>query len=216
METGNEIIKEATNNTAATPLSENISNTNGNSSTRTMDSEGEEGRMKPRVMIVCNESENNSVQMNNVDLSIVSESIDSNVVRVSSEAVIERLCENGYDSDGNPAPEIEELEIIDEESFPVEEDLMEEATTNTEATLSEPVDDRPEEEVIIIARSEIMKFKVDELRTELKKRGLRVKGLKSELQANLIKAMEDRVPICREVTEEVNTIYNLYFNFNYY
>ena len=162
-------MKECTNETAATPQSENISNTNGNSSTRKMDWEIEKGRMNPRVMIVCDEAESNSVHMNNVNLSIVSERIDSNVVRVSLEAFVEQLCENGYDSDRNPAPEIEELEIIDEASFPVEEDVMDEETTDTEATLSEPVDDRPEEEVIIIARSEIMKFKVDELRTELKK-----------------------------------------------
>ena len=59
------------------------------------------------------------------------------------------------------------------------------------------------EEVRIISTEDIMKLKVNELRSELKKRGLRIKGLKTELQRNLIQAMKDRVPIQKEVLEEV-------------
>ena len=59
-----------------------------------------------------------------------------------------------------------------------------------------------EEEIIIIPLEEIVKPKVAELRNELKKRGLSIKGKKSKLVEALSKAMVDRVPIQKERTEE--------------
>ena len=158
--------EKKTNATESTHQSANVSSTNEHSSTVTVDTKRERGKMNPRVMIVC-DGENNSVRRGTVDLTEVSSDNLSGIARVNSEAVVEQLCEDGYDSEGNAAPENAEIETIDEESFPVEEDATNQGATNVEA--SGTTENRPEEEVIIIARSEIMKLKVDELRTELKK-----------------------------------------------
>ena len=48
-----------------------------------------------------------------------------------------------------------------------------------------------------------MKLKVNELRPELKKRGLQMTGMEAEHQRNLIQAMKDLVPIQKEVLDEV-------------
>ena len=55
---------------------------------------------------------------------------------------------------------------------------------------------------VLIADSEMKKLKVDELRRELKNRGIGTGGLKKDLQARLKKAMEDRVPIVSALTKE--------------
>ena len=119
----------------------------------------------------------------------------------SSEAALEELISNGYDSDGENAP----LSVLPE----FEEEYQEHPLPSSESLegLEEvepqavPIDCH--EEVRIISTEDIMKLKVNELRSELKKRGLQIKGLKTELQRNLIQAMKDRVPIQKEVLEEV-------------
>ena len=114
-----------------------------------------------------------------------------------SEKTMEHLILNGYDSDGElaPASSLEEYqEEYEEPSLPSTSD----ANVEVENAI-EPV----AREVIIISTELIMKMKVDELRRELKRRGLRIKGLKSELQETLKKAMVDRIPIQSEIREEV-------------
>ena len=115
----------------------------------------------------------------------------------SSEAALEELISNGYDSDGENAP----LSALPEFEKEYQEDLLPSSEDLEELEPRSVLNDC--HEVIILSTEDIMKLKVNELRSELKKRGLRIKGLKTELQRNLIRAMKDRIPIQKEIVEEV-------------
>ena len=105
-----------------------------------------------------------------------------------SNDVIEEL---GYDSDGNEPP----VSTVDD-SFHVEP----EAGLETRRDESEKSDDC---QVVIIDLNDIKKMKVDQLRKELRLRGLSHRGLKQELIERLNKACEDKVPLINEATTSV-------------
>ena len=105
-----------------------------------------------------------------------------------SNEVLEGL---GYDSDGNAPP----VSTIGD-SFHVEP----EAGLKTRSDAEKKSDDC---QVVIIDMDDIKKMKVDQLRKELRLRGLSHRGLKAELIERLNKACEDKVPLINEVTTSV-------------
>ncbi len=96
-----------------------------------------------------------------------------------------------YDSDGNEPP----VSTI-EDSFYVEP----EAGLEIRRDKSEIYDDC---QVVLFDIKEIKSMKVDQLRKELRSRGLSDRGLKAELIERLNNACEDKVPLINEVTTSV-------------
>ena len=97
----------------------------------------------------------------------------------------------GYDSDGNEPP-VTTLEDI--------------SHTEPEAGLETSTDDFPQKDdcqVIIFGIKELKNMKVDQLRADLRSRGLSHRGLKAERVERLNKACEDKVPLTDEVTTSV-------------
>ena len=60
-----------------------------------------------------------------------------------------------------------------------------------------------EPQFVLISDNDIAKLKVDQLRKELKARGLGIRGLKNDLKERLEKAMVDKIPMANVVNEEV-------------
>ena len=114
-----------------------------------------------------------------------------------SEEIGEILLSQGYDSNELIAEYYPEQDLIELENYrKVEIELCEgDAVPELAPAIAAS-------QFVLIADSEMKKLKVDELRRELKNRGLGTGGLKKDLQARLKKAMEDRVPIVSAVTKE--------------
>ena len=55
---------------------------------------------------------------------------------------------------------------------------------------------------VLISDDDIKKLKVDQLRQELKARGLGIRGLKNELKERLEKAMVNKIPMANIASEE--------------
>ena len=104
---------------------------------------------------------------------------------------------DGYNSDGQSAPPCigETPDEYFEKEVPSVDDSAEGTPVSENGSTTEPT-------VVIIENDVIMKLKVDVLKDELKKRALRNKGLKKELQEILLKAMVDRSPLVPESSEE--------------
>ena len=107
--------------------------------------------------------------------------------------------EDGYDSDGQPAPwvsiqeDVEGFEVAEEEVLPEGEDDIDDSD-GVESTPN-PTNMSNENEVSMISMEALMAMKVLELREELKKRGLNVHGKKEELRNRLKDGIERNLPI---------------------
>ncbi len=112
------------------------------------------------------------------------------------------LFETGYDSDGLRAP----WEGIEEEDCAEEEELQEgDATQNH---VPEPlVPERANPNPTVLTEADVMKMKVSELKTHLKRRALSVRGKKSELQERLKVALRNNAQLVNEMDPE--TVANL-------
>ena len=93
----------------------------------------------------------------------------------------------GYDSDGNPPPYPLRSDTLHQEvvvpNFCAAEEVV--ADTNMEST----------ENMFVLIENEILnKMKVDELKSELDKRGLSKTGLKKDLLERMYKAMDEGTP----------------------
>jgi len=93
-----------------------------------------------------------------------------------------------YDSDGNLPPQATLMDSQHEEH-----DLVEEIGPDDD-DVSLP------QNIIILTDEEIKKLKVDDLKKELRARGLSHAGKKAELVERLKKAMVDRIPIMDIIT----------------
>ena len=127
--------------------------------------------------------------------------------QVMNEEEVERIFELGYDSDGEKAPYLKENDSEMEEleqscALQVGREVGETAAAVSGELLTSV---GPKDNFVLISDAELVKLKVDELREELKKRGLPKNGLKAELKERLRKAMLDKVPIMRELTVEAPT-----------
>ena len=111
---------------------------------------------------------------------------------VMTEAYLESLFEMGYDSDG----EFAEFTHKGDEAAMMEyvEDEMTNniASPQQDAESAAPVNNNS---FILITDEQLGKLKLDEMRQECKKRGLRIGGRKADLVDRLKKAMVDKVPI---------------------
>ena len=114
-----------------------------------------------------------------------------------SEEIGEILFSQGYDSDGLIAEYYPEQGLIELENYSkIEIGLCEEGAVRELAPAIAA------SRFVLIPDNEMKKLKVDELRRELKNRGISTGGLKKDLQARLKKAMKDRVPIVSALTKE--------------
>lgn len=98
-----------------------------------------------------------------------------------------------------------EVEAINEEDY--EPDFYYSYDDDNDSIIEEDINERPVEadvagKFVFIKLSEIMKFKVDELKDELKKRGLLVSGKKAKLQNRLKEAMENKVKMVAPKTTD--------------
>ena len=114
-----------------------------------------------------------------------------------SEEIGESLFAQGYDSDGLLAEYFPESDLNALEDYSKIEIGTCQGDTAPELA---PATDVPK--FVLITDNAMKKLKVDELRRELKDRGLGVGGLKKDLQDRLKKAMQDKVPIETAVTRE--------------
>ena len=117
---------------------------------------------------------------------------------LTTESGQEQLFEQGYDSNGY-LPNFGEIE--EEDHF---EPAVQSGITHDNPTVNlDSVELATEGAAFVLITEEDMnKMKVDELKAELKKRGLAVRGKKDELKEKLKKAMEDKVPVLATATSE--------------
>ena len=124
--------------------------------------------------------------------------IENHSIEASCEEDMEDLFCEGYNSDGDKAPPNigDGPDEYSEPLIPLVDAIGEDVA---------PSDDGSDNtaRIVIIENDDIMKMKVSELKDELKKRALRTKGLKGELQERLLKAMVDRAPLVDSANEEV-------------
>jgi hypothetical protein len=114
--------------------------------------------------------------------------------------------EEGYDSDGQPAPwvdneeEVEGFEVAIEVTVPDKEDN--EVGHGGDGPSPNPTNTSLPVSTNVLSIEDMMKLKVLELRSELKRRNLSVFGKKGELRNRLRDAIERNLPVIKEVVTE--------------
>ena len=131
------------------------------------------------------------------------------------DAELEKLFEMGYDSDGELAPYMTNFDddLNDLENacdVPVGAEVSKSTTETPMGRQPAEEDQPPTDNFIMIEEPELKKLLVDQLKKELKKRGLATSGLKTELQGRLRKAMEDKIPVLQEQTIEAPAQANVF------
>ena len=109
-----------------------------------------------------------------------SRSINNESRKWTFKRALKELISNSHDSDGKNVP----LSILPESEEEYQEHPLSSLVDLEELEPQTALIDCQED--IIISTEYIMKLEVNELRSKLKKRGLRIKGQKTELQKNLI------------------------------
>ena len=94
---------------------------------------------------------------------------------------------SGYNSDGSPLPFLSRFDTMHQEAavsnFSAGEEIFMDAN------------DGAAENIFVLIENEVLnKMKVDELKSELDKRGLSKRGLKKDLLERMYKAMDDGIP----------------------
>ena len=110
-------------------------------------------------------------------------------------SVDEALFDLGYDSDGLRPP-WHDTEALDFDG----PDLREEPLRFGPAPVLPPEPDRQNVAEKNITDDDVAKMAVSALKTELKNRGISVKGKKEELKIRLKKALEDKIPLVASMT----------------
>mmetsp|Transcript_3515 Transcript_3515/g.5447 ORF Transcript_3515/g.5447 Transcript_3515/m.5447 type:complete len:534 (-) Transcript_3515:133-1734(-) len=116
--------------------------------------------------------------------------------------ISEAAWENGYDSDGNQGPFYDAVELEGEQIY--DEEALVEAVADLPGDVS-TAGGTSEDVFVLLTQDEINKLKVAELKEELKKRGIKGKGKKAELQEQLIKAMEEKRPVLSQASLSAST-----------
>ena len=105
--------------------------------------------------------------------------------------------DEGYDSDGMPAP-WHEIDLIDDEEAGAEEVGLPDEIEPFEAEEVNPEN----RDAQVLRVEDMMKMNVRDLKVELMKRGLNQKGKKNELQVRLKAAIESNVPLVENLGEK--------------
>ena len=134
---------------------------------------------------------------------------------MSKEAAADLKFSFGYDSDG----ELPFTGTSMEEKTMMEEYNEESLSTSAPASelSSSPTND---DAFIFISQPEMKKMKVDQLRKELKKRGLSTSGNKAALIERIQKAMVDKVAVVQEqqqvMVDDVRVLVMIHSSHNFY
>ena len=142
---------------------------------------------------------------NNVVIRNIPQELQSKVSASSSlldEDAMEYFFAMGYDSDG----ELPDFDCFEDERNKIDEynepEIQDTPSLHTTTVATATPTSTAGGEFVPITREALMKLKVDELRRELKKRGIPVSGNKNVLQVKLQKAMDDKVPVLTETDKE--------------